>query len=558
MQPNSHLNSKKKNGIFYTPETVAQIMSAWAIMNPTDLVLEPSFGGCHFIEAILSRLTTLSSQAPEKQIFGCDIDPNAFIHLSRLIEFDRVNGNFIKSDFLKLRSGSYPVEKFNVVIGNPPYISHHNMVSDQILSGQKALLEQNHRLDGRASLWAYFVLHSLSFLADGGRIAWVLPSSFLYADYSAVVQDRLRLGFKKSLIIYLGERLFINDGTEEISIIVLCEGWNHSNSDGAMDIVYASDVNELETTIKHWTSGALHGVRLTTNPRLDLLSEEAQQAYIQVASMKEANRLGDLCKIQIGIVSGANNFFIINQKTAGEKKLRGSILKPILTRFNYSKGLSFSTEDFNRIEEDGHNCLLVDTSQVKSFNRALEKYLNSFPKNFLDRTTFVRRMKAGEWHRFNDNKIPDAFFPYMRKNGPIIILNEAGINCTNSIHRMYFEDTLKLVDRKAIAISILSTFSQLSAELEGRTYGAGVLKLEPSEALRITILLPANVLPQIVEDTFRSINLLLRDNKYEQARAISDKFVFSTLSRDEKNRYEQILKQALVQAQAQRLPEYSG
>ena len=39
--------------------------------------------------------------------------------------------------------------------------------------------------------------------------------------------------------------------------------------------------------------------------------------------------------------------------------------------------------------------------------------------------------------------------------------------------------------RRAMCLSLHSSYSQLSAEFEGRQYGSGVLKLEPSEAKRV-------------------------------------------------------------------------
>ncbi|WP_108944126.1 hypothetical protein [Shewanella halifaxensis] len=41
----------------------------------------------------------------------------------------------------------------------------------------------------------------------------------------------------------------------------------------------------------------------------------------------------------------------------------------------------------------------------------------------------------------------------------------------------------------AIAVSMLSTYSQFSAEVEGRVYSSGVLKIEPSAGKKIKVLL---------------------------------------------------------------------
>ena len=556
MATNPDSKLKKKNGVFYTPKNVAQILSDWAIKTPRDIILEPSFGGCHFIEASKNKLTTLSSSSPDKQLFGCDIDPVAFNFLAKVVDLTELNGNFIKDDFLKLRPDSFPVDGFNVVMGNPPYVSHHNMSTDQIQTAQLAIQEQDYQLDGRASLWAYFVIHSLSFLAVGGRVAWVLPSSLLYSNYSNLIKEYLRSGFTRSLIIYLGERLFVRDGTEEISLILLCEGWNQQNRDVKLEIAYAAGVDGLKSIIDEWESGIENNILSNTNPRLAFLPEEAQLAYTDLSAMSTVKYLGELSQIKIGIVSGANDFFIINSTTAKEKGLPRAILNPVLTRFNQTKGLLFTSDDLIQLEKDDHNCLLVDTTQTTSIDGSVKSYLDGFPQEQLKRTTFMRRIKSGTWHRFNDNKIPDAFFPYMRTNGPTIVLNQARVNCTNSINRLYFNDEVGQVEKKAIAISILSSFSQLSAEIAGRTYGAGVLKLEPSEALRIKILLPISGY-QSIDITFQLINKHLIEGKTDQARTLADDFIFMGIPKQQRKRYEILLQNALIQASKQRLPQYS-
>ncbi|MCV5803351.1 SAM-dependent methyltransferase, partial [Escherichia coli] len=86
------------------------------------------------------------------------------------------------------------------------------------------------------------------------------------------------------------------------------------------------------------------------------------------------------------------------------------------------------------------------------------------------------------------------------------------VNCTNSVHRVFFNKGVSFLRKKAISVSLLSSFSQLSAELQGRAYGSGVLKLEPSAAKRIQFLLDDNLEQHLVEN-FNHIDALISDNK---------------------------------------------
>jgi len=80
-----------------------------------------------------------------------------------------------------------------------------------------------------------------------------------------------------------------------------------------------------------------------------------------------------------------------------------------------------------------------------------------------------------------------------------------------------------------VAISILTTFSQLSAEIEGRSYGSGVLKHEPSEAKKIKIYIPDNFDKKEITKTFNLIDHHIRNNDPESAQKIADNFIFNGL-----------------------------
>src|SRR5687768_11206544 len=94
-------NKMKRRGVFYSPSDVADLLVDWAVRTPNERILEPSFGGCEFLSSIERRLVTLGSIRPWRQMFGCDVDANAFKqHLARLQPRTLRRGQFIKEDFL--------------------------------------------------------------------------------------------------------------------------------------------------------------------------------------------------------------------------------------------------------------------------------------------------------------------------------------------------------------------------------------------------------------------------------------------------------------------------
>jgi adenine-specific DNA-methyltransferase len=538
---------RRELGIFYTPSEATRILCNWAIRTPVDLVLEPSFGACGFLEASRSRLRELASNNPTQNLFGCDIDPRAFSEFL-IPKFDEGNlaERFKNSDFLSITPDEFPVNAFDVIIGNPPYVSHHNISTFR----KKALVDlisSDIPMDSKASLWAYFIIHSLKFLKVGGRIAWILPSSFLHADYSLPIRERIAESFDRSLVIQLGERLFASEGTEESTAVLLAEGWKGHLSNGFARVDFAATLPELERIIARWQTGEVVGRRYDCRLGHALMPEDTVKAMESIEQTRCVTNLGNLADVLIGIVTGANDFFVINQDIAERWGLSDSCLRPIFSKASLFEGIKITKPELKRAFKNNVRCLLLNTDEHVD-NLPLKVYLWSFPEDRkFSNCTFGKR---ANWHQPDDGKIPDAFFPYVLQYGPSLILNVAKTTCTNSVHRIFFKNNVSPVQIRAAAISVLSTYSQLSAEVEGRTYGVGALKLEPSEAKRIKIILPNKLSGQEVKNTFKHIDHLTREGKTKEATKIADAFV---IGRERSNeRVFDALKRALQECRKRR------
>lgn len=514
------IETKKQLGAFYTPSEATKILCDWAIQSPADLILEPSFGGCGFIDASFEKLTSIGCKSPEGQVFGCDIDEVAFHHLSDIIGSTISENQFIYADFLKLRSSAFSGNRFDVIIGNPPYISNHNMSEEQKIAAMEAIKAGGLSLDKKASLWAYFVLHSLSFLKENARMAWILPASFLNADYSTNVKEILFSKFKNVLMISLGERLFLSEGADESTVILLCDKHHLNTFGGSINYSYASSLQELNNILMSWSSGLLASCDNSARPSLALIGNEASQYFNLIKNNRNTVRFGAFAKILIGIVTGANNFFVINKSTANKNNLQSSYLTPIFSKFNISSGVMLGDHDIDQAIARDKKCLLVDTTKVLSLDGELRDYLETFPADdILTNQTFKKRTI---WHRPDDGRLPDAFLPYMIHAGPILVLNEAHITSTNTIHRVFFNSDISSLQIKLIAISMLSTFSQLSAEIEGRTYGSGVLKLEPKEASNILMHIPDGITENDANRTLELIDNFMKLGDLDKVQQAAD------------------------------------
>lgn len=82
--------------------------------------------------------------------------------------------------------------------------------------------------------------------------------------------------------------------------------------------------------------------------------------------------------------------------------------------------------------------------------------------------------------------VPDAFLTYMSDTVPRLCLNGAGAATANTLLTVQLPH-LPVSLRKAFVVAFYNSATMLSCERTGRSYGGGVLKLEPREADRVLV-----------------------------------------------------------------------
>jgi adenine-specific DNA-methyltransferase len=515
------LEERRKLGAFYTPERLSLILSRWAIRKADDTVLEPSFGGCGFLETARERLAEVGNKRPREQIFGCDIDPIAFEHLASVLGSPVDLDRFVQADFLDVQEPSGWPPKFATILANPPYIPYQLLGKDR----RRSLSKRNWPIKdvgGRASLWAYFIAHSVSFLDTDGRMAWVLPGAFLQADYAKSIRKYLSTHFERAAAIVLRERIFLEAGTEEETVILLADGHLRTSSARGIELGEASSVVELTHLIESWEADSWHGRPADQRPASLSLRNTDQLAFESVDNAPCCRVLGDVATIQIGLVTGANEFFVLNKTDQTLAGLQDSDCTPIMAKFHAAKGIIFRRNDYVEYVDTGGRGYLISSDEATTHGR-VKTYLRTFDEERRKSISTFKKRKV--WSQPDDGKVPDAFFPVMHHFGPRLVLNPDRCTCTNTIHRVYFKDGSTEHRRKLIAISLLTSFSQLSAELVGRRYGSGVLKHEPREAERIRILLPT-ISSAVLGRAFKRIDCVLRDGNRDHATAVADALIY--------------------------------
>ncbi len=527
MNPHS-LPKKRELGAYYTPPELSQVLADWAIQRTNEDILEPSFGGCGFFESSIARLRELGCLAPEKQLYGVDIDEHAFQILnSKFINHIEPEKRFIKKDFIQVDPCEFLINEFDVVLGNPPYVSMHNMTDEQRKSCDCVLRNSPFSattMGRNASLWAFFLLHSLVFLKEGGRVAWVLPSSLLHADYAEKLLEIHQKHFERIKVLKLAERFFKEEGAQETSIILLAEGFHKKEvSQSNLSVNVVENVSELKQAIANVSDTTSLSVK---DYKLDIISSSAKLSYRNLLMKETTKKLSEYVDIKIGMVTGANNYFIINRSTVEKYQLPEDVLKPVVGRFSYLQGIIHDKHRHKKSANVDQRVYLVcpTEEQMADTSSRVFQYLSEISQE--ERETNRTFKKRPHWFSPGwgiDGLKADCFLSYMIHRGPRMVVNTGNqFNCTNSIHKVIFNKPVSAKYKRAMAITMLSTFTQFSAELEGRAYSSGVLKIEPSAGRRIKVLFTEQCIDDLDSLKVRVERALTLENFNAAAQMVDD------------------------------------
>ena len=318
---------RRRLGQYDTPDMWAEPLVRWGLRGSPGRVLDPSFGGCSFLRAALRTLAANGELRPGDLLYGIDVErpPQA----AQLVELGVPPNHLIIEDFFATDAATLP--PFDLIVGNPPYIRHHWFQHGNRLRAAAAVARQGVRLDGRANAWAYFLVHSGAFLRPGGRMAVLLPGAALFTDYARQALDYMRTRAARSTLVRIGTRVF-PDAREE-TVVLLVEGWGHGP--GQLAHADLGSVEGLEVWLSQpvdpMSDVAPGSAEIGSSSRVDLDGASAA-AWARAVEHPSVVRLGECAAVRIGVVTGANRFFIRTFDDAHLLSAEAVRLAPIIAR----------------------------------------------------------------------------------------------------------------------------------------------------------------------------------------------------------------------------------
>jgi adenine-specific DNA-methyltransferase len=458
---------EKKNGSFYTPKNIAKFLVSYLSKKMKGLnsisVLEPSAGDGVFVESLIenkaifkkiSRIVAVEKNKKElnKILINNSCEPLSVIH----------------SDFLNFQKNNKT--KYSLVIGNPPYIKKGLLRKSQIQKCEDIHAKARLKKSKTNNIWTSFLVRGIEFTDEKGILALILPLEFLQIKFAGELRELIINEFERIEIFTFNELLFKDCKGQDTLIFI---GERKSNEKGVFYCNFAtlSDISIEKVAFNKkiifketkWTYFYLESE--------EILLLEKLKAKIQTINYYSNSKAG--------IVTAANDFFIINSNTVEEFSL-SSLVKPIIQNAALVNGtVVLSEEDFQLLVKKAAPTylVLVENSPNIFESNNLKSYLEIGQNKGIDKR--YKTIARKNWYEVPYVKaIPDAFFFRRCSDYPKFIINGAKVLATDTAYTVIIKENFNIED---LVYSFYNSFTLAYCELLGRSYGGGVLELSPNE-----------------------------------------------------------------------------
>jgi adenine-specific DNA methylase len=450
-------SSEKLRGGYYTPEPIADFLARW--VRPAGArLLEPSCGD----GAILKALGRLTDEA-----VGIEIEPDE----AKKAEESSPRAEVVHADFFDWFDQSQH-GAWSGVAGNPPFIRFQHWSEPMRDAAFDVMRSVEMRPTRLTNAWVPFVVASTLAIREGGRLGLVVPAELLQVSYAAELRAFLvdqfseltavtfkRLvfaGILQEVVLLLGVR---GSGPAKIKVVELEDTAALPPPDVLAALPHAP---ALRHDTEKWTKYFLPPTQI--------------EALRRVLRRGDVCRLGDLADVDVGVVTGRNRFFVVSPSNGADLGLHEH-LSPLVSRSAHLRGVRFGDEDYEQLVDSDALCQLLAVANGHELDTALAAYIEAGEQEGVHEGYKCSIRK--KWWVVPSTWAPDAFLLRQIYDHPRIVANETGATSTDTVHRVRMLNGTPPIKLAAASINSM-TFA--FSEVLGRSYGGGVLELEPREA----------------------------------------------------------------------------
>lgn len=476
MKLREDMSPEKLRGGFYTPPRLVDFCLARiaALLPGQDglRVLEPSAGD----GAFLRRLRKCDQLGTIDDVRAIEVVPEEAAKAELSLRAGNLPGEVITSSAIAWVGD--PKEQFDVVVGNPPFVRYQFVSPTDKTMVARLGARLGVTFGGVSNLWIPVLLGGLSRLRPGGALAVVVPTECFTGCSAAVARDWLVREVDDLQFDLFPPGSF--PGVLQEVTVVSGRRTRKATRRVEVRVVEHSRVASKRSWVQSIDEGAPNWMEL-------LLEPDAREALNLALALPQVRPLSSLARLEVSIVTGANDFFCVSDATMRRFRLE-PWARPLLPRSRYSPGLRFRRTDQDALRESGARAWLLDFGSDRPDPMAspdARRYLALGEQRQLH-TRYKCRIRA-PWYRIPSIRSGTLLLSKRSHLFPRLIANEADSLTTDTIYRGSFMGGEDGVGPCDLVAGFHSSLTLLTAELHGRSFGGGVLELVPSELARVAV-----------------------------------------------------------------------
>jgi adenine-specific DNA methylase len=469
---------EKLRGGYYTPSFIAEFLTKWVFEIKPKVILEPSCGDGVFLAAIDKQFKD------NVTIDAFEIEKDEAQKAKVLLKASNKKLNLYVQDFLEYSLKHTPDTcKYEAILGNPPFVRYQYLENKFQTEAESIFKKHELNFTKHTNLWVPFIISSITMLNPGGRLAMVIPSEILHVLHANELRKFLLDQCDKILIIDPEEIWFKN--TLQGAVLIMAEKKINilKKSKGlSIEPITNTCISKIDPSNLFKNSNFINGDHLNGKWMKALLSNEELEIYNNILNYKNVNLFSKIASVDVGIVTGANNFFLVNRNTIDEFGL-DKYAYPMFGRSDHVPGVIYDEIQHRNNQDDMKPSyfLYFDELDFENFPQNIKNYILMGEKEGLNKRYKCRVREP--WY-----KVPSVYSTPLAllkrcHDYPRLILNSINAYTTDTAYRIKTQG----VSNEVFVFSFINSLTALSSELEGRHYGGGVLELVPSEIENLII-----------------------------------------------------------------------
>lgn len=470
--------AEKLRGGYYTPVDLASFAAQWVSEISPESILEPSCGDGAFLQA-LSNCSM--EHASITAIEFNEVEADKSRHRSAALG---LNANVISADFLEWAIREMPNSgaRFDAVLGNPPFIRYQYLPDFFQIEAEVIFSELNCKFTKHTNAWVPFVLASISLLRPGGRLAMVVPSEIIHVLHAQSLRKFLAQECSKVVLID-PEEIWFEDTLQGAVLLMAEKKKKASDSTEGLGLIPVRGRSFLQKSPDQMFRDArpISGRAIESKWTRAFLSSSIIDIIDETEDSSSFSTFGKIASVNVGIVTGANKFFLVDDETVKKYNLE-NWSHPMFGRSEHAPGVVYDAAQHRRNKSSGlpANFLWFPDSSVMK-NKSVAEYIKSGEAEELHKRYKCRIRKP--WYTVPSVYSSSVGMLKRCHDAPKLVLNKAGAFTTDTAYRIEVEK----IPANAFVSNFINPLTALSAELEGRTYGGGVLELVPSEIDKLLV-----------------------------------------------------------------------